>query len=129
MDEEPINILVVDDSPETTEMLGKLLELEGAFVDSARSGKEALEIARRKNFDLVISDISMPEMDGYEFLKKLRAIPQMTGIPAVALTGYGRTNDVERALDEGFAEHLTKPLDLDELLLIVRRLTGEPVVK
>lgn len=122
-------ILVVDDSPETTEMLGKLLELEGAFVDSARSGKEALEIARRKNFDLVISDISMPEMDGYELLKKLRTIPAMAEIPAVALTGYGRSNDIDRALEEGFAEHLTKPLDLDELLLIVRRLTDGTVVK
>ena len=118
-------ILVVDDSPETTEMLGKLLELEGAFVESARSGKEALEIARRKNFDLVISDISMPEMDGYELLQRLRTLPGMTNIPAVALTGYGRSNDVERALNEGFAEHLTKPLDLDELLLIVRRLTDQ----
>ncbi|HKO44170.1 MAG TPA: PAS domain S-box protein [Pyrinomonadaceae bacterium] len=122
-------ILVVDDSPETTEMLGKLLELEGAFVESARSGKEALEIARRKNFDLVISDISMPEMDGYELLQRLRTLPGMTNIPAVALTGYGRSNDVERALNEGFAEHLTKPLDLDELLLIVRRLTGETVLR
>ncbi len=122
-------ILVVDDSPETTEMLGKLLELEGAFVDSARSGSEALEIAKRKNFDLVISDISMPEMDGYQLLKKLRTIPEMADIPAVALTGYGRSNDIERALDEGFAEHLTKPLDLDELLLVVRRLTDGPVAK
>ncbi|HEY5885609.1 MAG TPA: PAS domain S-box protein [Pyrinomonadaceae bacterium] len=122
-------ILVVDDSPETTEMLGKLLELEGAFVECARSGKEALEIAQRKNFDLVISDISMPEMDGYQLLQRLRKLPQMGDIPAVALTGYGRPNDVERALDEGFAEHLTKPLDLDELLLIVRRLTGEQVAK
>jgi two-component system CheB/CheR fusion protein len=122
-------ILVVDDSSETTEMLGKLLELEGAFVDSARSGSEALEIAKRKNFDLVISDISMPEMDGYQLLKKLRTIPEMADIPAVALTGYGRSNDIERALDEGFAEHLTKPLDLDELLLVVRRLTDGPVAK
>lgn len=122
-------ILVVDDSPETTEMLGKLLELEGAFVDSARSGLEALEIAKRKNFDLVISDISMPEMDGYELLRKLRELPDMAAIPAVALTGYGRSDDIERALNGGFAEHLTKPLDLDELLLIVRRLTGEAVAK
>ena len=122
-------ILVVDDSPETTEMLGKLLELEGAFVESARSGREALEIAKRKNFDLVISDISMPEMDGYELLQKLRALPDMADIPAVALTGYGRTNDVERALNEGFAEHLTKPLDMDQLLVIVRRLTDGQVSK
>ena len=116
-------ILVVDDSSETTEMLGKLLQLEGAFVELARSGAEALEIAGRKNFDLVVSDISMPEMDGYQLLQKLRELPSMTNVPAVALTGYGRGADVDRALDEGFAEHLTKPLDLDQLLLIVRRLT------
>ncbi|MBA2703300.1 MAG: PAS domain S-box protein [Blastocatellia bacterium] len=116
-------ILVVDDSPETTEMLGKLLQLEGAFVESARSGAEALEIARRKNFDLVVSDISMPEMDGYQLLQKLRELPSMANVPAVALTGYGRGADVERARAEGFAEHLTKPLDLDQLLQIVRRLT------
>jgi PAS domain S-box-containing protein len=116
-------ILVVDDSPETTEMLGKLLQLEGAFVELARSGEEALEIAGRKNFDLVVSDISMPEMDGYQLLQKLRELPSMANVPAVALTGYGRGADVDRALEEGFAEHLTKPLDLDQLLQIVRRLT------
>jgi PAS domain S-box-containing protein len=116
-------ILVVDDSPETTDMLGRLLQLEGAFVESARSGAEALEIARRKNFDLVVSDISMPEMDGYQLLQKLRELPSMANVPAVALTGYGRGADVERAREEGFAEHLTKPLDLDQLLQIVRRLT------
>jgi PAS domain S-box-containing protein len=116
-------ILVVDDSQETTEMLGKLLQLEGAFVESARSGAEALEIARRKNFDLVVSDISMPEMDGYQLLQKLRELPSMASVPAVALTGYGRSADIERAREEGFAEHLTKPLDLDQLLQVVRRLT------
>src|SRR6185436_18574946 len=61
-------ILVVDDSTESTEMLGKLLEMEGAFVDVARSGAEALAIAGKKRFDLIISDISMPEMDGYQLL-------------------------------------------------------------
>ena len=116
-------ILVVDDSAETTDMLGRLLQLEGAFVESARSGAEALEIARRKNFDLVVSDISMPEMDGYQLLQKLRELPSMADVPAVALTGYGRGADVDRAREEGFAEHLTKPLDLDQLLQIVRRLT------
>ncbi|MDQ1637226.1 MAG: hypothetical protein QOF62_565 [Pyrinomonadaceae bacterium] len=116
-------ILVVDDSSETAEMLVKLMQLEGAFVESARSGAEALEIAGRKNFDLVVSDISMPEMDGYQLLQKLRELPSMVNVPAVALTGYGRGADVDRALEEGFAEHLTKPLDLDQLLQIVRRLT------
>ncbi|HEV2884265.1 MAG TPA: PAS domain S-box protein [Pyrinomonadaceae bacterium] len=116
-------ILVVDDSSETTEMLGKLLELEGAFVETARSGAEALEIANAKRFDLVVSDISMPEMDGYQLLRKLRQLPAMENVPAVALTGYGRGADVERAHEEGFAEHLTKPLDLDKLLQVVRKLT------
>ncbi|HEV7682135.1 MAG TPA: PAS domain S-box protein [Pyrinomonadaceae bacterium] len=118
-------ILVVDDSPESTEMLGKLLEIEGAFVDLARSGAEALAIANRKRFDLIVSDISMPEMDGYELLQELRKLPQMEKVPAVALTGFGRSADIERAHAEGFAEHLTKPIDIDQLLVIVRRLTGE----
>jgi PAS domain S-box-containing protein len=116
-------VLVVDDSRETTEMLGKLLELEGAFVDTARSGAEAMQIAQAKRFDLVISDISMPEMDGYQLLNNLRQLPDMANVPAVALTGYGRNADVKRTRDEGFAEHLTKPLDLDRLLQIVRKLT------
>jgi two-component system CheB/CheR fusion protein len=118
-------ILIVDDSAESTEMLSKLLELEGAFVDSARSGAEALEIAREKRFDLVISDISMPEMDGYQLLRELRQVPEMESVPAIALTGYGRTADIERAHAEGFAEHLTKPIDIDQLLQIVKQLTTE----
>lgn len=118
-------ILVVDDSSESTEMLGKLLEIEGAFVDLARSGAEALEIAHKKRFDLLISDISMPEMDGYQLLRELRKLPHMDSVPAVALTGYGRPADIERAHAEGFAEHLIKPIDIDQLLQIVRRLTEE----
>jgi two-component system CheB/CheR fusion protein len=118
-------ILVVDDSSESAEMLGKLLEIEGAFVDLARSGADALEIADRKRFDLIISDISMPEMDGYQLLRELRALPNMESVSAIALTGYGRAADIERAHAEGFAAHLTKPIDIDQLLRIVRRLTGE----
>jgi PAS domain S-box-containing protein len=118
-------ILIVDDSSESTEMLGKLLELEGAFVDSAKSGAEALSIAQQKRFDLVISDISMPEMDGYQLLRELRQLPEMESVPAIALTGYGRTADIERAHTEGFAEHLTKPIDIDQLLQIVKRLTED----
>ena len=118
-------ILIVDDSVESTDMLGKLLEIEGAFVDLARSGAEALAIANQKRFDLIISDISMPEMDGYQLLSELRKLPHMENVPAVALTGYGRTADIERAHAEGFAHHLTKPLDIDQLLLIVRQLTAE----
>jgi two-component system CheB/CheR fusion protein len=116
-------ILVVDDSRETTEMLSRLLQMEGAFVHTARSGKEALKLAADNTFDLVISDISMPEMDGYQLLRQLRQLPSMEQVPALALTGFGRISDLKRAQDEGFAEHFTKPLDIDKLLASVKRLT------
>jgi|GEM_PF-504546 len=117
------SILVVDDSSETTEMLSRLLQMEGASVKTARSGAEALGLANKHPFDLVISDISMPEMDGYQLLQNLRALDRMANVPAIALTGYGRRSDVDRASKEGFAEHLTKPLDLEKLLESVRKLT------
>lgn len=116
-------ILVVDDSPETTEMLSKLLQMEGAYVKTARSGFEALSLAESCSFDLVISDISMPEMDGYELLRGLRKMPHMNQIPALALTGFGRRTDIDRARQAGFAEHFTKPIDIDKLLETVRKLT------
>lgn len=118
------SILVVDDSRETTEMLTTLLTLEGAHVEPARSGQEALRLIRVHEFNLIISDISMPEMDGYQLLQAIRALESAKHVPALALTGYGRPADVERAQAAGFAEHVTKPLDIDPLLRIVRRLTG-----
>jgi len=116
-------ILVVDDSRETTDMLSKLLEMDGAEVQTARGGMEALSLAGAAEFDLVISDISMPEMDGYQLLQELRQLPQMAKVPALALTGFGRVSDVDRAHREGFSKHFTKPLDIDKLLGSVRELT------
>jgi two-component system CheB/CheR fusion protein len=104
-------------------MLSRLLQMEGAFVQTARSGKEALRLASERSFDLVISDISMPEMDGYQLLRRLRKLPSMDEVPALALTGFGRISDVNRARAEGFAEHFTKPLDIEKLLGAVKRLT------
>ncbi len=116
------SILVVDDSRETIEMLTTLLTTEGARVASASSGEDALRLVRENNFDLVISDISMPEMDGYQLLHQIRAVPTAKNVPALALTGYGRPADIERAQAAGFAQHLTKPLDIARLLEIVREL-------
>ena len=117
-------ILVVDDSSETTDMLSKLLEMDGAEVHTARGGMEALALAGKSTFDLVISDISMPEMDGYQLLQQLRQLPQMANVPALALTGFGRISDIDRAHRVGFTKHFTKPLDIDKLLGSVRELTG-----
>jgi PAS domain S-box-containing protein len=117
-----MNVLVVDDSEDTTEMVRHLLEIGGATVSAATSGREALRIAREKEFDVVLSDISMPEMDGFEFLSKLRKIPGKQDLPAVALTGFGRPEDVQRACSEGFYAHLTKPFDIQTLASILQKM-------
>ena len=116
-----MSVLVVDDSEDTTEMVRHLLEIGGATVCSATSGFEALRIAREKEFDVVLSDISMPEMDGFEFLSRLRQIPGKEDLPAVALTGFGRPEDVQRASDKGFYAHLTKPFDIQRLAALLRQ--------
>jgi PAS domain S-box-containing protein len=118
---EGMSVLVVDDSEDTTAMVRHLLEIGGASVCSATSGFEALRIAREKEFDVVLSDISMPEMDGFEFLSRLRQIPGKEGLPAVALTGFGRPEDVQRASDKGFYAHLTKPFDIQRLATLLQQ--------
>jgi two-component system CheB/CheR fusion protein len=115
-------VLVVDDSEDTTEMVRHLLEIGGAAVNVATSGFEALDVAREKEFDVVLSDISMPGMDGFEFLRRLRELPGKDAVPAIALTGFGRPEDLQRATDEGFHAHLTKPFDLETLAKLLQNL-------
>jgi PAS domain S-box-containing protein len=117
---EGMSVLVVDDSEDTAQMVKNLLEIGGASVCSATSGLEALRFAREKEFDVVLSDISMPEMDGFEFLSKLRKIPGKEDLPAVALTGFGRPEDVQRASESGFYAHLTKPFDIQRLARLLQ---------
>jgi signal transduction histidine kinase/ActR/RegA family two-component response regulator len=117
-----MEVLVVDDSEDTTEMVRHLLEIGGASVCAATSGAEALDFAREREFDVVLSDISMPEMDGFEFLSRLRKLPGKEDLPAVALTGFGRPEDVQRATDQGFYAHLTKPFDLQTLARLLQKI-------
>ncbi len=117
-----MRILVVDDSADTVEMLRRLFEMDGATVSTAGGGAEALEIIREKDFEVILSDISMPEMDGFEFLRRLREIPVKRDVPVLALTGFGRAEDVERAKAEGFFTHVTKPIDVNKLVGLLRTL-------
>jgi len=117
-----LNVLVVDDSEDTTEMVQHLLELGGAHVSIATGGVEALLLAEDKHFDVVLSDISMPGMDGFEFLGKLRRLEGKEDIPAIALTGFGRPEDVQRAAREGFFAHLTKPFDIETLARLLQKI-------
>jgi two-component system CheB/CheR fusion protein len=111
---------VVDDSSDTAEMLKVLLKESGAAVAVATAGTEALQIAAESDFDVILSDISMPGMDGFEFLRNVKASTRNANVPVVALTGFGRTEDIERARAAGFYAHLTNPLDVDLLLATLR---------
>jgi CheY-like chemotaxis protein len=112
-----LHILVVDDEPDTVEMLETVLQRDGATVSKAGSVKEALEAIAKAKPDIIVSDIGMPEHDGYELLRRLRAVEKILGrkIPAIALTAYVRSDDRKLALDRGFNEHVAKPVDPDVL--------------
>jgi PAS domain S-box-containing protein len=111
-----MRILVVDDSSDTVDMLRRLLEMDGATVTTADRAGKALDLAHEKTFDVVLSDISMPGMDGFEFVRRLREIERQKDVPVIALTGLGRAQDVERSKAEGFFCHVTKPIDVNALV-------------
>jgi signal transduction histidine kinase len=122
--EEGVPLLVVDDSTETLELLEMLFTHRGYEVFGAGSAAEAVRAASERRPGLIISDISMPGTDGYALLAELRRMPGLEAVPAIALTGHAMDEDRARALAAGFAVHIPKPVDPDELLRIVRRLTA-----
>jgi CheY-like chemotaxis protein len=118
-----VPVLIVDDSSETLELLELLFSRQGYEVRGAASAAEAVESARERRPGLIISDISMPGVDGYTLLAELRRLPGLDTVPAIALTGHAMDEDRVRALAAGFSVHVPKPVDPEELLRIVRRLT------
>ena len=116
------DFLIVDDSEDTIAMLEQLLKTGGASVTTATNGADALRLASEREFDVILSDISMPGMDGFEFLQRLRKINGRQHVPVVAITGFGRSDDIERARAAGFYSHLTKPLNLQALAEVLQRL-------
>ena len=119
-----LRVLVVDDSADTTEMLRQLLQMNGAQVRTASSGAEGLEVLSQQPFDVIISDVAMPEMDGFEFLRQLRTRPEHRDVPVLAVTGFGRPEDVERARSAGFFSHITKPFDFEKLAATLQAVGG-----
>jgi two-component system, chemotaxis family, CheB/CheR fusion protein len=115
-----MRILLVDDTTDTLETFGYLLEHEGAVVTPAVSGAEALSLAASADFDLLVSDVGMPHMDGYQLVAELRRLPRTAALPAIALTGYGRPQDVQRALDAGFDAHVDKPVDFPHMREVIK---------
>ncbi|MFM0327517.1 CheR family methyltransferase [Caballeronia glebae] len=114
-----LRVLLVDDSLEGLEGFRTLLELEGTQVRAESSPEAALAVATESEFDLILSDIGMPTMSGYELIAKLRELPACKTIPAIALTGFGREQDAAEALRAGFDAHLGKPVSLSALLAAI----------
>lgn len=114
--------LVVDDVADVTEMLSVLLTHAGYEVRTASSAAAALSSAKQNQFDVIISDIGMPQMNGYELARAVREIPGYELVPMVALTGYSKFDDRQRSLDAGFNAHLTKPIEPRELLDLIDQL-------
>jgi CheY-like chemotaxis protein len=115
-------ILVVDDVADVTEMIALFLKHAGYDVATANSPKAALELTETARFDLVISDIGMPEMNGYELAEYLRADSNYRLTPLIAVTGYSEYDDRGRSLRAGFNAHLTKPINPSQLLDLIEEL-------
>ena len=103
-------------------MLSVLLTHAGYEVRTASSAAAALSSAKQDQFDVIISDIGMPQMNGYELARAVREIPGYEAVPMVALTGYSKFDDRQRSLDAGFNAHLTKPIEPRELLDLIEQL-------
>jgi CheY-like chemotaxis protein len=118
-----LRVLAVDDDPDTLDVVAELLTLRGAFVVPAPSAAAALEALRRFEPDVLVSDIGMPERDGYDLIRDIRGLGRSSEeLPAVAVTAFTSPEDRRRALAAGFQVHLAKPVDPGELTAVVARL-------
>jgi CheY-like chemotaxis protein len=123
-----IDVLVVDDNPDTRDLLELTLTQYGAKVRTAASAAEALEALNQSPPDVLISDIGMPEEDGYSLIRKIRAREASRGghLPALALTAWGEAEDRQQALAAGFQIHMAKPAHPEELARAVAALSHPP---
>ncbi|MGH7278703.1 MAG: response regulator [Candidatus Rokuibacteriota bacterium] len=123
-----IHVLLVEDEPDCLELLRAVLEYCGALVTGTLSADEALSVMRRVKPDVLVSDVMMPEHDGYWLIRQVRALSAEDGgeIPAVVVTALAYPTDRERVLSEGFQAHLTKPIDPWTLCRVVWGLVKRP---
>ncbi|MBV9009919.1 MAG: CHASE3 domain-containing protein [Verrucomicrobia bacterium] len=119
-------ILLVEDHVDTATALTRVLRMRGHEVQIAGTVAAALDAIERQRFDLFLCDVGLPDGTGYDLIKAVR---QKSSVPAVALTGFGMSSDVDRALEAGFDAHLTKPVDLHKLELTIGKLVEEPRVE
>ncbi len=122
-----LSILIVEDEPDARELVGRILESHGARVTLAASAEEALRALDVSSPDVLVSDIGMPGMDGYQLMRRIRSTePKGKRLPALALTAFARAEDRKRVMLAGYQSHLAKPFDVNELVLLVSSLADRP---
>jgi CheY-like chemotaxis protein len=121
-----LRILVVEDEPDALDLITMELTEHGARVYGATEAEEALALLEKGNFDLLISDIGLADVDGYALIRQIRGQSDDEGrsIPAIALTAYARTQDRIQAIAAGYNTHVAKPVEIHELVAVVKCLTG-----
>ncbi len=121
-----LKVLVVDDEPDARDLLRRLLERRHATVITAGSAIDGLQLLQQEKPDVLVSDIGMPMVDGYEFITQVRSLGAEHGgdLPAIALTAFARADDRARALRAGYTVHLSKPVEPANLIAIVASVTG-----
>ena len=115
-------VMIVEDNEDAAESMALLVQSWGHEVLVAKDGRNALELLRDKRPEIVLIDIGLPSMNGYEVARRIRAMPEMAEVFLVALTGYGREQDRNAALQAGFNIHLVKPLEPDRLQTLLSSL-------
>jgi CheY-like chemotaxis protein len=125
---EGLEVLIVEDSPDTLMLLSTIFRREGATVTTASSAGEALSRAITNRPHIIVSDIGMPDVDGYQLLEQLRILPGMNNVPAIAVSGYASEEDRERALAVGYLALVPKPIDVDVLFGLIQDLKS-PALK
>lgn len=125
---EGLDVLIVEDSPDTLLLLSTIFRREGASVTTASSAAEALSRAVTTRPHIIVSDIGMPDVDGYQLLEQLRLLPGLSDVPAIAVSGYASEEDRERALAVGYLALVPKPIDVDVLFNLINEFKA-PAVK
>lgn len=114
-------ILVVEDNMDTYELMRIILELNGYETFLAMNGRDGVNAARKQNPDLILMDLAMPEMDGWEATRRIKKDPKTASIPLIAVTAHALPSERDRALKAGCDDYIVKPMDLSELVNIVNR--------
>jgi len=119
-------ILLVEDNEMNRDMLSRRLQRKGFEVAMAVDGKQGIEMARAGGYDLILMDMSLPEIDGWEATRQLRAAPETKVVPIIGLTAHAMAGDREKALEAGCNDYDTKPVELPRLLGKIEALLGGP---